>query len=147
MTNIVDPASMGGLQFESVAPALAFAVADQSIDRPAAIAPDDPPCAIRAEAAELVRLCAEAATVGIKIDAIELLTSGAKPDALCQRIADEKIEADRARSVISIGSLPLPSGAGSQIQGESPLLAEARRTSEETLSVYKARQFRVGMRR
>ena len=92
---------------------------------PAALAPEAPsPEAIRAEAAEVAQVCAQAARLGVLIDAADAVTRGLKPGALrAQVLADLAARGDAA------GILATAPAAGTK---ESPIVAAAKKSAAST---------------
>ena len=94
---------------------------------PAAIAPPQTtaatmsPEAIRAEAAEVAQVCAQAARLGIQIDAAEAVAKGVKPEAL-----RAKILADLAARSDAAGIIATAPAAGAK---ESPIVAAAKKSA------------------
>ncbi|PTM75806.1 peptidase S49-like protein [Cereibacter johrii] len=94
---------------------------------PAAIAPPQTtaaamsPEAIRAEAAEVAQVCAQAARLGIQIDAADAVAKGVKPEAL-----RAKVLADLAARSDAAGIIASAPAAGAK---ESPIVAAARKSA------------------
>ncbi|MFB2596088.1 S49 family peptidase [Paracoccus sp. p4-l81] len=94
---------------------------------PAAIAPPQSeaaaisPEAIRAEAAEVAEVCAQAARLGIQIDAADAVAKGVKPEAL-----RAKILADLAARSDAAGIIATAPAAGAK---ESPIVAAAKKSA------------------
>ena len=94
---------------------------------PTAIAPPQTtaatmsPEAIRAEAAEVAQVCAQAARLGIQIDAAEAVAKGVKPEAL-----RAKILADLAARSDAAGIIATAPAAGAK---ESPIVAAAKKSA------------------
>lgn len=94
---------------------------------PAAIAPPQTtadtisPEAIRAEAAEVAQVCAQAARLGIQIDAADAVAKGVKPEAL-----RAKVLADLAARSDAAGIIATAPAAGAK---ESPIVAAAKRSA------------------
>ena len=93
---------------------------------PAAIAPPQPEAtpsveAIRAEAAEVAQVCAQAARLGIHIDAADAVARGAKPEAL-----RAKVLADLAARSDAAGIIATAPAAGAK---ESPIVAAAKKSA------------------
>ena len=83
----------------------------------AAISPE----AIRAEAAEVAQVCAQAARLGIQIDAAEAVAKGVKPEAL-----RAKVLADLAARSDAAGIIATAPAAGAK---ESPIVAAAKKSA------------------
>ncbi|GAB1480248.1 S49 family peptidase [Paracoccaceae bacterium] len=94
---------------------------------PAAIAPPQTtaaamsPEAIRAEAAEVAQVCAQAARLGIQIDAADAVAKGVKPEAL-----RAKVLADLAARSDAAGIIATAPAAGAK---ESPIVAAAKKSA------------------
>ena len=94
---------------------------------PAAVAPpqtaaaDMSPEAIRAEAAEVAQVCAQAARLGIQIDAADAVAKGVKPEAL-----RAKVLADLAARSDAAGIIATAPAAGAK---ESPIVAAAKKSA------------------
>ena len=94
---------------------------------PAAIAPPQTaavamsPEAIRAEAAEVAQVCAQAARLGIQIDAADAVATGVKPEAL-----RAKVLADLAARSDAAGIIATAPAAGAK---ESPIVAAAKKSA------------------
>lgn len=90
-----------------------------------ASAPDTPAMsadAVRAEAAEVAQVCAQAARLGITIDAADAVTKGLKPEALRSRVlADLAARSDAAGIVASA-----PAAAAAK---DSPIIAAAKKAA------------------
>ena len=81
------------------------------------------PEAIRAEAAEVAQVCAQAARLGIQIDAAEAVAKGVKPEAL-----RAKILADLAARSDAAGIIATAPAAAAK---ESPIVAAAKKTATD----------------
>ena len=79
------------------------------------------PEAIRAEAAEVAQVCAQAARLGIQIDAAEAVAKGVKPEAL-----RAKVLADLAARSDAAGIIATAPAAGAK---ESPIVAAAKKSA------------------
>lgn len=79
------------------------------------------PEAIRAEAAEVAQVCAQAARLGIQIDAADAVAKGVKPEAL-----RAKILADLAARSDAAGIIATAPAAGAK---ESPIVAAAKKSA------------------
>lgn len=77
--------------------------------------------AIRAEAAEVAQVCAQAARLGVSIDAADALTRGIKPEAL-----RAKVLADLAARSDAAGIIATAPATGAK---ESPIIAAARKSA------------------
>ncbi|MGA0543385.1 hypothetical protein [Neotabrizicola sp. VNH66] len=94
---------------------------------PAAVAPSQTaaavmsPEAIRAEAAEVAQVCAQAARLGVQIDASDAVAKGVKPEAL-----RAKVLADLAARSDAAGIIATAPAAGAK---ESPIVAAAKKSA------------------
>ncbi|MDB6182991.1 S49 family peptidase [Paracoccus fistulariae] len=94
---------------------------------PAAVAPPQKataamsPEAIRAEAAEVAQVCAQAARLGVQIDAADAVAKGVKPEAL-----RAKILADLAARSDAAGIIATAPATGAK---ESPIVAAAKKSA------------------
>jgi hypothetical protein len=79
------------------------------------------PEAIRAEAAEVAQVCAQAARLGIQIDAADAVAKGVKPEAL-----RAKVLADLAARSDAAGVIATAPAAGTK---ESPIVAAAKKSA------------------
>lgn len=79
------------------------------------------PEAIRAEAAEVAQVCAQAARLGIQIDAADAVAKGVKPEAL-----RGKVLADLAARSDAAGIIATTPAAGAK---ESPIVAAAKKSA------------------
>jgi ClpP class serine protease len=77
--------------------------------------------AIRAEAAEVAQVCAQAARLGIRIDAADAVARGVKPDVLRARILADLAARSDAAGIIAMAPAPGPR--------ESPIVAAARKSA------------------
>ena len=115
---------------QSAASAAGAAILPETAEAPAAAdpgasAPDVPTMsadAVRAEAAEVAQVCAQAARLGIAIDAADAVTKGLKPEALRSRVlADLAARSDAAGIVASA-----PAAAAAK---DSPIIAAAKKAA------------------
>ncbi len=92
---------------------------------PAAVAPRQAetlsPEAIRAEAAEVAQVCAQAARLGIQMDAADAVAKGVKPEALRAKILADLAARSDAAGIIATAPAP---GAK-----ESPIVAAAKKSA------------------
>jgi ClpP class serine protease len=94
---------------------------------PAAIAPPQTaaaamsPEAIRAEAAEVAQVCAQAARLGVQIDAADAVAKGVKPEALRAKVLAELAARSDAAGIIATAP-----AAGAK---ESPIVAAAKKSA------------------
>lgn len=79
--------------------------------------------AIRAEAAEVAQVCAQAARLGVTIDAADAVSKGLKPEALRARVL-----ADLAARSDAAGIIATAPAAASK---ESPIVAAAKKTATD----------------
>ena len=77
--------------------------------------------AIRAEAAEVAQVCAQAARLGVTIDAADAVSKGLKPEALRARVL-----ADLAARSDAAGIVATAPAASAK---ESPIVAAAKKTA------------------
>ena len=89
---------------------------------PMAAAPDAN--AIRAEAAEVAQICAQAAKLGIAIDAADAVKRGLKPEALRAQVLAGLAAQSDAASIVATA----PAAAATK---DSPLIAAAKRAATE----------------
>lgn len=80
--------------------------------------------AIRAEAAEVAQVCAQAARLGVTIDAAEAVTKGLKPEALRARVLADLAARSDAAGIIATA----PAAAAAK---DSPLIAAARKVAAD----------------
>jgi signal peptide peptidase SppA len=79
--------------------------------------------AVRAEAAEVAQVCAQAARLGVTIDAADAVTKGVKPEALrAQVLADLAARSDAAGIIATA-----PAAAAAK---DSPIIAAAKKTAD-----------------
>jgi len=76
--------------------------------------------AIRAEAAEVAQVCAQAARLGVQIDAADAVTKGLKPEALRARVLADLAARSDAAGIIAT----TPAAAAAK---DSPIIAAARK--------------------
>ena len=77
-----------------------------------------------AEAAEVAQVCAQAARLGLQIDASEAVTKGLKPDALRARVLADLAARSDAAGIIATA----PAAAAAK---DSPLIAAARKVAAD----------------
>jgi signal peptide peptidase SppA len=82
---------------------------------------------LRAEYAELAAIAAQAARLGIKIDAAVAMTQGIKPDALRRSILDELAARSDAADLVAAQTQAL-----NKPQGESPIVKRAREAASRS---------------
>jgi ClpP class serine protease len=79
--------------------------------------------AVRAEAAEVAQVCAQAARLGVTIDAADAVTTGLKPEALRARVLADLAARSDAAGIIATA----PAAAAK----ESPIVAAAKKTATD----------------
>ncbi|WP_180996007.1 S49 family peptidase [Tabrizicola aquatica] len=109
------------------APPAAMPAVAAAPDAPAAAADAAPSAmtadAVRAEAAEVAQVCAQAARLGVTIDAADAVSKGLKPEALRARVL-----ADLAARSDAAGIIATAPAAASK---ESPIVAAAKKTASD----------------
>ncbi len=107
------------------------ATADPSATEPpiaaSAPAPDVPAMtadAVRAEAAEVAQVCAQAARLGVQIDAADAVTRGLKPEALRARVLANLAARSDAAAIIATA----PAAAAAK---DSPIIAAAKKAATD----------------
>lgn len=80
--------------------------------------------AIRAEAAEVAQVCAQAARLGVHIDAADAVTKGLKPEALRARVLADLAARSDAAGIIATA----PAAAAAK---DSPIIAAARKAATD----------------
>ena len=80
--------------------------------------------AIRAEAAEVAQVCAQAARLGVTIDAADAVTKGLKPEALRARILADLAARSDAAGIIATA----PAAAAAK---DSPIIAAAKKAATD----------------
>jgi len=80
--------------------------------------------AIRAEAAEVAQVCAQAARLGVQIDAADAVKRGLKPEALRAQVLEDLAERGDAASIVASA----PAAAAAK---DSPLVAAARKAATD----------------
>lgn len=80
--------------------------------------------AIRAEAAEVAQVCAQAARLGVTIDAADAVTRGLKPEALRARVLADLAARSDAAGIIATA----PAGAAAK---DSPIIAAAKKAATD----------------
>tara|TARA_R110002096_G_scaffold430156_2_gene643680 strand:- start:1305 stop:2645 length:1341 start_codon:yes stop_codon:yes gene_type:complete len=78
--------------------------------------------AVRAEAAEVAQVCAQAARLGVQIDAADAVTRGLKPEALRARVLADLSARSDAAGIIATA----PAAAAAK---DSPIIAAARKAA------------------
>jgi ClpP class serine protease len=89
---------------------------------PIAAAPDAD--AIRTEAAEVAQVCAQAARLGVQIDAADAVKRGLKPEALRAQVLEKLAAQSDAASIVATA----PAAAAAK---DSPLIAAAKRAATD----------------
>jgi len=79
--------------------------------------------AVRAEAAEVAQICAQAARLGVRIDAADAVAQGLKPEALRARVLADLAARSDAAGIIATA----PAAAAK----ESPIVAAAKKTATD----------------
>lgn len=80
--------------------------------------------AVRAEAAEVAQVCAQAARLGVQIDAADAVTRGLKPEALRARVLADLAARSDAAGIIATA----PAAAASK---DSPIIAAAKKAATD----------------
>jgi hypothetical protein len=80
--------------------------------------------AVRAEAAEVAQVCAQAARLGVQIDAVDAVTKGLKPEALRARVLADLAARSDAAGIIATA----PASAAAK---DSPIIAAAKKAATE----------------
>jgi signal peptide peptidase SppA len=80
--------------------------------------------AIRAEAAEVAQVCAQAARLGVNIDAADAVTRGLKPEALRARVLSDLAARSDAAGIIAT----VPAAAAAK---DSPIIAAAKKAATD----------------
>lgn len=101
---------------------------------PVAAAPESPAAdaapttmtadAVRAEAAEVAQVCAQAARLGVQIDAADAVTKGLKPEALRARVLADLAARSDAAGIIATA----PAAVAAK---DSPIIAAARKSAND----------------
>ncbi|WP_454276964.1 S49 family peptidase [Roseovarius sp. MBR-154] len=111
----------------SAAPAATATVA-AAPETPAAVGDAAPTTmtadAIRAEAAEVAQVCAQAARLGVTIDAADAVTKGLKPEALRARVLADLAARSDAAGIIATA----PAAAAAK---DSPIIAAAKKAATD----------------
>lgn len=80
--------------------------------------------AVRAEAAEVAQVCAQAARLGVQIDAADAVTKGLKPEALRARVLADLAARSDAAGIIATA----PAAAAAK---DSPIIAAAKKAATD----------------
>lgn len=131
-TDIPNPAATAIPPDEATVPTTtepSVAAAAPATDAPASAAPtpeaaDMTAGAIRAEAAEVAQICAQAARLGVTIDAADAVTRGIKPEALRARVLADLAARGDAAGIVATA----PAAAAAK---ESPIIAAAKKTATD----------------
>jgi hypothetical protein len=108
------------------APVAAAPIATEPTIAAATITPDATTMtidAVRAEAAEVAQVCAQAARLGVSIDAADAVSRGLKPEALRARVLADLAARSDAAGIIATA----PAAAAK----ESPIVAAAKKTATD----------------
>ena len=105
------------------------AAAAPATDAPAPAAPTPEAAAmtaeaIRAEAAEVAQVCAQAARLGVQIDAADAVTRSIKPEALRARVLADLAASSDAAGIVATA----PAAAAAK---DSPIIAAAKKTATD----------------
>lgn len=131
-TDNPNPAATAIPSDEAAAPTTtepSVAAAAPATDAPAPAAPIPEAAArtaeaIRAEAAEVAQVCAQAARLGVTIDAADAVTRGIKPEALRTRVLADLAARSDAAGIVATA----PAAAAAK---DSPIIAAARKTATD----------------
>lgn len=131
-TDTPNPAAAAIPSDEATAPTTtesSVAAAAPTTDAPAPAAPTPEaaamnPEAIRAEAAEVAQVCAQAARLGVTIDAADAVTRGIKPEALRARVLADLAARGDAAGIVATA----PAAAAAK---DSPIIAAAKKTATD----------------
>jgi hypothetical protein len=80
--------------------------------------------AVRAEAAEVTQVCAQASRLGVTIDAADAITRGLKPEALRARVLADLAARSDAAGIIATA----PAAAAAK---DSPIIAAAKKAATD----------------
>jgi ClpP class serine protease len=103
----------------AIAPAPSAAEVGPTTSDPSTQTPE----AVRAEAAEVAQICAQAARLGLQIDAADAVTKGLKPEALRARVLADLAARSDAAGIIATAP---PAAAAAK---DSPIIAAARKAA------------------
>ncbi|MBJ3764402.1 S49 family peptidase [Maribius pontilimi] len=131
-TDTPNPAATAIPPDEAAAPTTTepqVAAATPATDAPAPAAPTPEAAAmtaeaIRAEAAEVAQVCAQAARLGVTIDAADAVTRGIKPEALRARVLADLAARGDAAAIVATA----PAAAAAK---DSPIIAAAKKTATD----------------
>ncbi len=123
-TDTPNPAPIGTAAVATPTVAVAPASTETPSSVAAPVAANMSADAVRAEAAEVAQVCAQAARLGVTIDAADAVTKGIKPEALrAQVLADLAARSDAAGIIATA-----PAAAAAK---DSPIIAAAKKTAGE----------------
>jgi signal peptide peptidase SppA len=105
-------------------PAVTPATAEPLANAAAPVATTMTANAVRAEAAEVAQVCAQAARLGVTIDAADAVTRGLKPDALRARVLADLAARSDAAGIIATA----PAAAAAK---DSPIIAAAKKAATD----------------
>lgn len=120
MTNTPNPAPVAALPASTTTVASAAEPPVTAVDAASATMSAD---AVRAEAAEVAQVCAQAARLGVIIDAADAVTKGIKPEALRARVLADLAARSDAAAIIAT--------APTAVAKESPIVAAAKKTATD----------------
>lgn len=80
---------------------------------------------VRAEAAEVAQVCAQAARLGVTIDAADAITNGLKPESLRARVLTDLAARSDAAGIIT-------TARAAAAAKDSPIIAAARKAASNT---------------
>ncbi|MBS3981312.1 MAG: S49 family peptidase [Rhodobacteraceae bacterium] len=104
-------------------PAVAAAAPEPPVNAAAPVTATMTADAVRAEAAEVAQVCAQAARLGVTIDAADAVTKGLKPEALRARVLADLAARSDAAGIIATA----PAAAAK----DSPIIAAARKAATD----------------
>ena len=109
------------------APPVPGPTAQETVPPVAAVDPAALEQRLRAEYSELAAVAAQAARLGIKVDAAEAMTKGIRPDALRRSVLEEL--AARSEAADLVAAAPSP---GTKPTAESPIVKRAREAASRS---------------
>lgn len=122
-TETTNPAPVAAPPAAKPAAPVAPATPEPSVNAVAPVTASMTADAIRAEAAEVAEVCAQAARLGVTIDAADAVTKGLKPEALRARVLADLAARSDAAGIIATA----PAAAAK----ESPIVAAAKKTATD----------------
>lgn len=122
-TETTNPAPVAAPSAAMPAVAIAPATPEPPVNAAAPVTAAMNADAVRAEAAEVAQVCAQAARLGVTIDAADAVTKGLKPEALRARVLADLAARSDAAGIIATA----PAAAAK----ESPIVAAARKTATD----------------